>query len=146
MKKVSVVAAAVALVIFCTAIYGWSQAGPAAPPAQVDVKAFRQFQKETLPLRDELMAKRLELRNEYAQATPNHEKIAGLEKEMIDLRTKIQTAAQKHNVAGLGGPCMGGKGGFGRGGWHHGSGWGKGPGCGKGFGGGYGTVNCPLWR
>lgn len=147
MKKVSVMAVAVALVIFCSAIYGWSQAAPGgAPPAaqqgQVDIKAFRQFQKETLPLRDELMAKRLEVRNEYAQANPNYEKIAGLQKEMIDLRTKIHATAQKYNVpAGRG--WMAGKGGFGRGGWHHGPG--GGPGGGRGFG-GYGNANCPMWN
>lgn len=150
MKKVSVVAVALALVIFCTAIYGWSQTAPVgAPPAakgQVDVKAFRQFQKETLPLRDELMAKRLELRNEYAQANPNYDRIAGLQKEMIDLRTKIQTTAQKYNVP-AGHKWMAGKGRFWHGGWCQGagSGWGQGPGAGRGCGGGgYGNVNCPV--
>jgi zinc resistance-associated protein len=145
MKKVSVMAVAVALVIFCSAIYGWSQAAPAAPPAQVDVKAFRQFQKETLPLRDELMAKRMELRNEYAQPTPNLDKIAGLEKEMIDLRTKIQVAAQKQGLPAMGRGWMAGQGGFGREGWHHGPGRG-GQGGGRGFGGGQGYGNCPMWN
>lgn len=144
MKKVSVVAVAVAVLIFCSAIYGWTQAGPGAPPAQVDIKAVKQFQKETLPLRDELMVKRLELRNEYAQASPNYEKIAGLQKEMIDLRTKIQVSAQKYNLPAMGCGLMAGKGGFGRGGCQ-GAGWGRGPGAGRGHGGmGYGNANCPM--
>lgn len=148
MKKVSVVAVVVAVVVLCSAIYGWTQSGPAVgtPPAQVDIKAFKQFQKETLPLRDELMVKRLELRNEYAQATPNHEKIAGLQKEMIDLRTKIQTTAQKQGLPAFGAGWRAGKGGFGRGGWHHGPGRG-GPAGGRGYGGmGYGNPNCPMWN
>lgn len=149
MKKVSVVVMAAALAIFGSALYGWSQAGPAgAPPAaqgQVDIKAFRQFQKETLPLRDELMAKRLELRNEYAQTNPNHDRIAGLQKEMIDLRTKIHSAAQKYNVPAGRGWMAGKNGGF-RGGCRGAGGWGRGPGAGRGCGSGYGNVNCPIWN
>lgn len=147
MKKAMVMAMVVAVAVLGTAIYGWSQAGTqaAAPPGQVDIKAFKQFQKETLPLRDELMVKRLELRNEYAQATPNYDKIAGLQKEMIDLRTKIHAAAQKHNLPAMGHGFMAGKGGFGRGGWHHGPGWG-GPDSGAGFGGGHGNARCPMWN
>ncbi|HAR95898.1 MAG TPA: hypothetical protein DCR97_08055 [Deltaproteobacteria bacterium] len=147
MKKVSVVAAVVAVVVLCSAIYGWTQSGPVVtPPAQVDIKAFKQFQKETLPLRDELMVKRMELRNEYAQATPNHEKIGTLQKEMIDLRTKIQAAAEKQGLPAFGAGWRAGKGGFGRGGWHHGHGMG-GPAGGKGYGPmGYGNPNCPVWN
>jgi hypothetical protein len=144
MKRVSVMVVAVAAVIFCSAIYGWTQAGSGAPPAQVDIKAFKQFLKDTLPLRDELMVKRLELRNEYAQPTPNHEKIAGMQKEMIDLRTKIHTTAQKYNLPVMGRGWMAGKGGFGCGGWE-GAGWGRGPGGGRGHGGmGRGNANCPI--
>jgi hypothetical protein len=149
MRKISVMVAAMALVIFGSVIYGWSQAAPAAaPPAQVDVKAFKGFLKETLPLRDELMVKKVELRNEYAQPTQNPEKIAGIQKEMIDLRAKIQTAAQRHNVSGMGCGWMGGGAGFGRGGCQGaGAGFGRGPGGGKGRGGaGYGKGNCPMWN
>lgn len=154
MKKVSVIAVVAALAVFCSAMYGWSQAvgGQAGPPAQVDVKAFRQFQKETLPLRDELMAKRLELRNEYAQANPNYDRIAALQKEMIDLRTKIQATAQKNGLpawgAGFGrGGCQGAGAGWSGGpgaGWGGGpgAGWGRGPGGGRG----YGNANCPMWK
>lgn len=146
MKKAWLVALVVTVGIFGSVIYGWSQAaGPAGPPAQVDIKAFRQFQKETLPLRDELMAKRLELRNEYAQQTPNYDKIAGLQKEMIDLRTKIHAAAQKNGLPAIGRGWKGG--GYGRGGCQGpGAGWGRGPGGGRGWGGaGYGNANCPMW-
>jgi Spy/CpxP family protein refolding chaperone len=69
---------------------------------QTDVNAFRNFQKETLPLRDEMAAKRLELRNEFNKDTPDQAKIAALQKEMIDLRTKISDAAKKNGLADWG--------------------------------------------
>jgi Spy/CpxP family protein refolding chaperone len=97
----------------------------------VDVEKFKKFQKETSALRDEMHIKMLELRNEYAKENPDEGKIASLQKEMIDLRTKIHTAADK---AGIERP---GRGRFGkRGGGRH-----MGPGM--MYGGGPG--NCPNW-
>jgi zinc resistance-associated protein len=98
------------------------------PDKEVDIAAFKNFQKETLSLRDEMMVKRIELRNEFAKEKPDRNKTATLQKEMIDLRTKIQAAAEKN---GLPGP------GFGRGG-RGGRGGCGGPGGGPGFGGGRG--------
>ena len=88
----------------------------------VDVTAFKAFQKETLPLRDEMMVKRVELRNEYLKEKPDQNRIATLQKEMIDLRAKIRTAAEKNGLPafglgmggrgyGMGGRGMGGHGG-----------------------------------
>ncbi len=149
MKKKTVVATVlIAGFLLSTMVYAASQDyGPGSN--QVDVKALRQFQKETLPLRDEIAAKRLELRNEYAQPTPDRNKIATLEKEIIDLRTKVQTAADKNGVA-----AYGAGGGYGRGygrdrGMMHGGGYGRG--SGRGYGmmarGGYdgGCGSCPMW-
>ena len=107
----------------------------------VDVNALRAFQKETLPLRDEMMAKRVEIRNEYAKEKPDQNRIGTLQKEMIDLRTKIQTVAEKQGLPAAGfGPGMMGRG------------MGNGPGMmgghgrgGQGFGGqgrGYGNGPC----
>jgi hypothetical protein len=56
----------------------------------------RSFQKETLSLRDELAAKRVELDAEYDGAEPDPARIAQLRNEMADLRTRIQAAAEKH--------------------------------------------------
>ena len=106
--------------------------GFAAGGKPVDVAAFKAFQKETLPLRDEMMVKRVELRNEYLKEKPDQTKIATLQKEMIDLRAKIRTSAEKNGLPAFG-PGMGaggGWGGHGRGGYGHG---GRGPG------------NCPNW-
>ena len=150
MKRL-VVVATVVVAIFCTAVYGWAQGyGPryGAAQTQTDVNALRQFQKETLPLRDEMIVKRAEIRNEYAQAKPNLERIATLQKEMIDLRTKIQAAAEKDGL-----PAWGPGSGWGRGGFGPGSGMGRGAGYGRGYGmgggwrsGGSAGGPCPMWN
>lgn len=102
----------------------------------VDVEKFKQFQKETSGLRDEMHLKMLELRNEYSKENPDENKIATLQKEMIDLRTKIHKAADKAGIEGMG-RGRGGKRGFGGRGM---MGGGYGPGM---MGGGPG--NCPNW-
>ena len=121
---------------------GWGMGGcggggagyGAATGKPVDVTAFKAFQKETLPLRDEMMVKRVELRNESLKEKPDQNRIATLQKEMIDLRAKIRTAAEN----GL--PAAG----FGRG-----MGGGRGHGMGRGMGGqggSRGLGNCPNWK
>jgi hypothetical protein len=64
--------------------------------------ALRQFQKETLTLRDELSAKRLELENEYDKAEPDAARVVSLRKEIVDLEGRIQAAADKQGIAGWG--------------------------------------------
>jgi len=137
MKVAAVVMAAVFVFLG-----GFAYAQTAAPGngGQADVNALRQFQKETLPLRDEMQVKRLELRNECVKQTPDQNRIAQLEKEMIDLRTKIRAAAEKNGVQGMGyGPRGYGRGmGYGRGGRGCGYGYGAG-GRGRGYGPGMGS-------
>ena len=147
MKRVSVVAMAVVMAIFCATAFGWAQGyGPRSGAAvqTTDINALKAFQKETLPLRDEMMVKRAEIRNEYAQAKPNLERIATLQKEMIDLRTKIQVAAEKNGL-----PAWGPGAGMGRGtGFGPGAGFGPGRGMGPGPGDGFGR-GCGMgggWR
>jgi hypothetical protein len=142
MKKLLVVALMVvfgALLSTAAVAAGPRGQGP-VPDNQVDVNAFRAFQKETLPLRDEMAAKRLELRNEFNKDTPDQTKIAALQKEMIDLRTKISDAAKKNGLPDRGfGPGYGGGYGPGYGrGYHMGQGGGYGP--------GYGRGSCPMWQ
>ncbi len=141
MKNVVVAAVIVAVALLGTAVYAARQGY--GPGGQVDVNAFRQFQKETLPLRDEMMAKRLELRNEFAKENPDEAQVTKLRSEIADLRTKIQAAAEKNGL-----PAWGG-----------GPGAGRGPGrwamgaAGCGYGGGRwasggpcnGPGNCPRW-
>jgi zinc resistance-associated protein len=154
MKKV-LAAALVVAAGFLVGSMAFAARGPGygpGPGAQVDVQALRSFQKETLPLRDEMMAKRLELRNEFSKEKPDQNRIATLQKEMIDLRTKIQESAQKNGLPNWAQGRMMGRGGYGPGcgGPGYGGGYGPGkqagrggygPGCGNGCGGGYG----PRW-
>jgi hypothetical protein len=111
MKKVVVTAVIVAAVaLLGTGAYAaWQGCGPGA---QVDVNAFRTFQQATSSMRDEMMVKRLELRNEFAKENPDQVRITTLKADMTALRTQIQAKAET-----LGLPA-----------------YGKGPGMGRGFG------------
>jgi hypothetical protein len=61
----------------------------------IDVETLKKFQKETLPLRDELITKRFEIRRERSKETPDRDRIATLQKEIIDIRTKIKKKADE---------------------------------------------------
>ncbi len=63
--------------------------------SNADIEKVKKFQRETLPLRDELIAKKLEIRQEYGKENPNRERIAALEKEIIDIRAKIHQKADE---------------------------------------------------
>ncbi len=92
----------------------WGGHGPSDGPGSVtDVESFKKFQKETLSLRDEMMTRKIELRNEYYKEKPDASRIATIRKEIIDLETKIQAAADKYGIE-TGGP-MRGRGTMGRG-------------------------------
>jgi hypothetical protein len=80
--------------------------GPGGGKA-VDVEKFKQFQKETSTLREEMMTKKIELRNEFLKDKPDTDRIATLQKDVIDLRTKIGKAADKAGLEGFG-PHRGG--------------------------------------
>jgi zinc resistance-associated protein len=97
------------------------------------------FFKETLPLRNEMQLKQLELRTLWAQASPDQEKILAKQKEVNALRAQMQEKGTKHRLemrkiltpeqqaqAQAFGPGGGMRGGFG-------------PGRGMGPGG------CPRW-
>lgn len=81
---------------------------------QVDPETMAKFQKETLPLRDEMVIKRMELRQEYDKETPDADRIAQLRKDMIDIQTKIQKSADKYDIE------AGGQGRYHRGGFQRG--------------------------
>lgn len=65
---------------------------------EVSSETLKNFQKETLPLRDELLAKQIEIREEYAKENPDLQKLASLKKEMVDLQTRIAESARKHGI------------------------------------------------
>jgi len=56
------------------------------------------FFKETIPLRNELMAKQLELRTLWAEANPDQEKILAKQRELHALRAQLQEKATKHRL------------------------------------------------
>jgi zinc resistance-associated protein len=68
----------------------------------VDVQELRKFQKETLQLRDELIAQRAELEQEYAKSDPDADRIAQLRKGIIDTETKIGKVAEKYDFPAYG--------------------------------------------
>ncbi len=145
MKKLSVLALVVALgFLLGTVAYGWGGGYGPWSGTQGDVNKLKAFQRETLPLRDEVIAKRLELRNEYAKETPDGNRVLALEKEIFDLQTKIQATARKQGLP-LWGPGSGMGGGWGRGYGPMGRG-GYGPGYGGGPGRGYSGGYCPMWQ
>jgi zinc resistance-associated protein len=145
MKKVLVVALVVA-VGFLSGSLGyaaWAGGYGQGPLNQTDVKALRNFQKETLPLRDELIAKRAEIEGEYAKENPDQNRIATLQKEMIDLQTKIQDSARKQGLSDRGSGWMMGRSGYGPGsGYGYGPGWMMGR---SGYGPGSRNAYCPMW-
>jgi hypothetical protein len=107
MKKLLVVAAVVIAVALVGTLAYAARSG-FGPGSQVDVTAFRQFQQETMPLRDAMMAKGLELRNEYSKENPDKGQIDKLRGEMKDLRTKIQAAAETNGLPAFMGRGAGG--------------------------------------
>jgi len=106
------------------------------------------FLKETLPVKNEMQIKKLELRTLWAQTNPDEEKILAKQKEMNALRAQLQEKGTKNRLemrkiltpeqqAQLGayGPGFGMRHGM-KGGM---MGGGFGPGRGMGYGG------CPRW-
>ncbi|MBI5199539.1 MAG: hypothetical protein HZA09_05950 [Nitrospirae bacterium] len=73
----------------------------------VDIEAVKKFRKETLPLREELITKRLELQNEYNKTTPDKNRISTLRKEIVDIELKIQEKADASGFSTWGGGMMG---------------------------------------
>ena len=56
------------------------------------------FFKETIPLRNEMMTKHLELRTLWAQTNPDQEKILAKQREINALRAQLQEKATKYQL------------------------------------------------
>jgi zinc resistance-associated protein len=91
---------------------GYARGGGDCYVSDVDPEVMAKFQKETLSLRDELVTKQLELRQEYNKETTDADRIAELRKDMIDIQTKIQKVAEKYDIdrGGQGRQARAGKG------------------------------------
>jgi hypothetical protein len=137
MKRKILVAAMVVLAVGLVGTVAFAARGGFGPGTQVDLDKFKHFQQETGSLRDDMMLKGMELRNEFAKEQPDKNQITKLRNEMADLRTKIQAIAEKDGLPAWGrGAGKGFGGGCGGRGMMRGRGWGRGagetgnPGCG----------------
>jgi len=95
----------VSVIVFVSAVYAHPPGGGFgacfARLDNADIDSVKKFQKETLPLRDELITKRLELRKECRKENPDRDHIAKLRKEMTDVRTEIHKKADASGIASL---------------------------------------------
>ena len=111
MKKSAIIGLVIAVgLLIAGGVYAWWPGGGYGMGygTSANVETMKKFQKETLSLRDDLMTKQLELQNEYNKPAPNTNRIATLQKEIIDLQAKIHTVAEKYGVSGPMGGHMGG--------------------------------------
>ena len=128
---------------------GWAAALNLTPEQTQKMQALRETHfKETIPLRNEIMSKRIELQTLWVQDNPDQEKILAKQREINAVRTQLQEKATKHRLemrqvltpeqrAKIG-AFPGRPGGFGPG---HGMKGGFGPGRGMGWG----AETCPRW-
>ncbi len=103
MKKIVSLGLAVALVaIFVTGAVAFGPGsgmgmgpcygtGSAVAPEQA--QKFAQFQKDVLPLRQQMLALRTDLMTLRSQSTPDWKAIAEKQKQMVDVRTEIMKKA-----------------------------------------------------
>jgi len=99
--------------------------GPESAATPEQTAKYKKFIADTLPLKDELHAKRTEIKREWIKDKPDNEKIAKLEGELRGLYQKMHEAREKSGIQ------MGWKGGR-QGGCGMGpgmTGGGMGPGC-----------------
>ncbi|MGC8578567.1 MAG: hypothetical protein ACP5JP_09115 [bacterium] len=66
--------------------------------ANLNIDSVKHFLKDTSSARNELILKRIELAKAYAEKEINYDKIAAIQKEIIDLRTQILDAAKKYGL------------------------------------------------
>lgn len=100
MKRAMTISLAVVIGLFLTgAAYAmWGGQGMGYGTG-TNVETMKKFQSETLSLRDQLQTKQLELWGEYNKPTRDTNRIATVQKEMIDLQAKIQTIAEKYGIS-----------------------------------------------
>ena len=119
MKRAMIISLTVVIGLFLTsaayAMWGGSGDGPCITATGADIETVKKFQKETLSLRDEIMTKKLELQGEYNKPAPDTNRIATIQKEVIDLKAKIHEIANKHGIKVPAGQGMMGRGMMGKG-------------------------------
>jgi hypothetical protein len=100
-KRKTIICVVVVLgIVLLGAVYASGKHGLSGVTAcqNVDIEKVKQFQKETMSLRDDLMIKKLELRKEYKQPAPDSDRINTLKQEIRDGKASIREAANKAGV------------------------------------------------
>jgi Spy/CpxP family protein refolding chaperone len=78
---------------------GWTSALNLSPEQNLKMQELRESHfKETIPLRNEIMSKRLELRTLWAKTNPDEAKILAKQKEVNALMGQLQEKATKHRL------------------------------------------------
>jgi hypothetical protein len=87
-------------VLIMGTVFAFGYRGPSGTNAcqNLDIEKVKQFQKETLSQRDEMMTKKLELKKEYVKDAPDDKRIGILKQEIRDLKVSIKQAADKYDV------------------------------------------------
>ncbi|OGW56128.1 MAG: hypothetical protein A2Y81_07615 [Nitrospirae bacterium RBG_13_43_8] len=101
MKRKNIIGLVVILgIVLLGAVYASGQRGSSCVSTcqNVDIEKVKQFQKETMSLRDDLMIKKLELRKEYKQPASDSNRINTLKQEIRDRKASIREAANKAGV------------------------------------------------
>ena len=101
-KGVMVILVLAAGLMLGSAVYAYFPAGiqRTVQLERADLNSLKKFQRETLSLRDELITKRLELSREFCKQKLNKNRIAALQRKILDIRTQIQEKADKAGIAG----------------------------------------------
>ena len=99
-KGVIVLLIAAAVLILVSAVYAYRPDGgySTCQMQNADLDSVKKFQKDTLSLRDELITKKIELLKEINKENPDREHIATIQKEIIDIKTKIHQKADETGV------------------------------------------------
>lgn len=117
-RAMTAVFALVLVMAFGGLAFGWWGGpgmgyGPGCYSGGMKPENMKKFQKETLGLRDELIAKQIDLEAEYDKASPDQARITALRKDIIDLEARVQVVADKYGTAagaGMGRGMRGGPG------------------------------------
>jgi hypothetical protein len=76
---------------------GWHGMGFTAV-ANLNIDSVKKFLKDTTDARNELILKKIELMKAYGAQEVNYDKVASMQKEIIDLKTKILDTARKYGL------------------------------------------------
>lgn len=99
MKRAIAISLAVVISLFLTgAAYAMRGGHGMGYGTGINVETMMKLHEETWSLRGEIITKTLELQGEYNKPTRDTNRIATVQKEIIDLKAKIQEIAKKYGI------------------------------------------------